>query len=72
MGTGIMNGSSSFDSATNTLSEDGTFSSPMEGNKSYRGVTKIIDNDIFTYECYITGPGGKEFRAMQITYTRKK
>ena len=72
MGTGIMTGSGNYDPKTKTLTDQGTFSCPAEGQKSYRGVTKIINKDKFTYEMYMAGPNGKEFRAMEIVYTRKK
>lgn len=72
MGTGIMTGSGNYDPNTKTLTDKGTFSCPAEGQKSYRGVTKIIDKDNITYEWYMTGPDGKEFRAMEIVYIRKK
>jgi hypothetical protein len=72
MGTGVMRGSGSYDSTTKTLTDEGTFSCPAEGEKSYRGVTKFIDQDNFTYEWYMAGPDGKEFRAMEIVYARKK
>lgn len=72
MGTGIMTGSGSYDPNTKTLTDQGKFSCPAEGEKSYRAVLKIIDNDNFTYEWYMTDPEGKEFRAMKIVYTRKK
>lgn len=72
MGTGIVKGTGNFDPDTKTLIEQGTFSCPAEGEKSYRGVTKIIDRDHFTYEWYMAGPDGKEFRAMEIVYNRKK
>ena len=72
MGTGIMTGSGSYDPNTKTLTDRGKFSCPAEGEKSYRGVLKMIDNDNFTYEWYMPGPDGNEFRAMEIVYTRKK
>ncbi|HEX3034130.1 MAG TPA: DUF1579 domain-containing protein [Thermodesulfobacteriota bacterium] len=72
MGTGIMTGSGDYDPSTRTLTDRGTFSCPAEGQKSYRGVTKIINQDNFTYEWYMAGPDKKEFRAMEIVYTRKK
>ncbi|MGH7889196.1 MAG: DUF1579 domain-containing protein [Thermodesulfobacteriota bacterium] len=72
MGTGIMTASGSYDAKTKTLSDQGTFSCPAEGQKSFRAVTKIIDQDNFTYEWYMPGPDGKEFRAMEIVYARKK
>jgi hypothetical protein len=72
MGTGIMTGSGNYDPNTKTLTDQGKFSCPAEGEKSYRAVLKMIDNDNFTYEWYMAGPDGKEFRAMEIVYTRKK
>lgn len=72
MGTGVMTGSGSYDPNTKTLTDQGTFSCPAEGEKSYRGVLTMIDNDNFTYEWYMAGPDGNEFRAMEIVYTRKK
>jgi hypothetical protein len=72
MGTGIMTGSGNYDPNTKTLTDKGTFSCPAEGEKSYRAVLKTIDKDIFTYEWYITGQDGKEFRAMEIVYTIMK
>jgi len=72
MGTGIMTASGSYDAKTKTLSDQGTFSCPAEGQKSFRAVTKFIDQDNFTYEWYMAGPDGKEFRAMEIVYARKK
>jgi hypothetical protein len=61
-----------YDPSTKTLVEKGTFTDPVEGEKSYRGVTKIINKDKYTYEIYISGPDKKEFRMMEIVYTRKK
>jgi uncharacterized protein DUF1579 len=72
MGTGIMRGNGNYDPNTKTFTEQGTFSRPAEGQKSYRDVTKIRDKNHFTYEWYMAGPDGKEFRAMEIAYTRKQ
>ncbi|HWP91425.1 MAG TPA: DUF1579 domain-containing protein [Thermodesulfobacteriota bacterium] len=72
MGTGIMTASGSYDPNTKTITDQGTFSCPAEGEKAFRAVTKIVDNNNFTYEWYMNGPDGKEFRAMEIVYTRKK
>ena len=72
MGTGMMNATGSYDAKTRTMTEKGTFTDPMTGQQSFRGVTKFIDNDKFTYEMYISSPGGEEMRVMEINYTRKK
>ncbi len=75
MSTGIMSSTSQYDPATQTFSEKGSFSCPVTGekNKTFRAVTKIIDNDHFTYTMYSTGmqkDGSPEFKSMEIMYTR--
>lgn len=73
MGTGMMTGTGQYDAGTKTMTEKGTYTDPMTGqDKSYTGITKIIDNDNHTYELYTPGPDGKEFRMMEIMYTRDK
>ena len=72
MGTGMMNATGTYDAETKTMTEKGAFTDPMQGEESFRGVTKFIDNDNFTYEMYISSRGGKESRVMVINYTRKK
>ncbi len=72
MGTGMMMSRGNYDPSTKTLVEKGTFTDPVKGEKSYRGVTKIINKDKYTYEIYISGPDKKEFRMMEIVYVRRK
>lgn len=72
MGTGMMNATGSYDAETKTMTEKGKFTDPITGEQSFKGVTKFIDNDNFTYEMYISSPGGEEIRVMEINYTRKK
>ena len=38
---------------------------------TYRGVIKIVDDKTYTYEVYSNGEDGKEYKGMEITYTRK-
>jgi len=38
--------------------------------RTYRAVTKFIDENTFTYETYMTGEDDQEYRSMLITYTR--
>ena len=72
MGTGMMTASGSYDSAAKAMTEIGSFSCPMKGGMmGYRAVTKIIDENTHTYEMYMASPDGKEFRSMEITYTRQ-
>lgn len=72
MGTGMMNATGSYDAETKTLTETGSYTDPMAGQQTFKGVTKFIDEDNVSYEMYISGPEGKETRVMEINYTRKK
>lgn len=65
--------------STGTLTEDGktlnsvsTYSDPQSGKeKKSRDVLRWIDDNKFVSEMYETGPDGKEFLMMEITYTRE-
>ena len=73
MGTGMMTGASSFDADKKVFSESGHMSCPMiGGDRAYRTVTALKDNDHYSYEMYMTDPeSNKEFKTMEINYTRK-
>jgi len=72
MGTGMMVANGTYDPSTKTFVEKGKFTNPVRGEESYRGVTKIINDDKYTYEMYTAGPDGKEFRNLEIVYIKKK
>lgn len=73
MGTGMMTATGQYDAATKTMTDKGSYTDPMTGQEtSFRGVTKFIDKDNYTYELYTVGPDGSEFRMMEITYVREK
>ncbi|MCK5392252.1 MAG: DUF1579 domain-containing protein [Deltaproteobacteria bacterium] len=72
MGTGMMNATGSYDPGTKSMTEVGKFTDPMSGEQSFKGITKFVDTDNFTYEMFISIPTGEEFRVMEINYTRKK
>jgi len=71
MGTGIMTSSGSYDPETKILSEVGTMSCPLEGQKFFRGETTIIDENIYVYVMHANAPDGREFQSMLITYKRR-
>lgn len=71
-GTGIMTGSGSYDHETRSITEHGVLSCPLEGKKNYRGVTRFVNDDRFTYELYSTDADGYEFRTVEIVYKRNK
>lgn len=70
MGTGMMLGEGTYDPGTKTLTDHGRFTDPLTGQRSYRGVTTLIDDDHHSYELYVADKNGKEFRMMEIMYTR--
>ena len=74
MSTGMMKGTGSFDAATNTFKQSGDFTCPMtQGSRTYHDEIKVIDENTHVMEMYMTDPAsGKEFKTMELSYTRKK
>ena len=70
MGTGMMIGEGTYDPSKKTLTDQGHFTDPMIGQRSYRGVVTFIDDDHYSYEMYVADKNGNEFRMMEIMYTR--
>ncbi len=72
MSTGIMWVSGQFDGATKTLGMAGKNSCPLSGEKerACRADWKVVDANQTVYSSYTNGPDGKEFKAMEIVYTR--
>ena len=73
MGTGIMISTAQYEPETMTFMEKGSLADPMTGekNRNFRGAWSIVDQNHFTYELFLTGPDGKEFKSMEIAYTRE-
>ncbi|HWB20308.1 MAG TPA: DUF1579 domain-containing protein [Phycisphaerales bacterium] len=71
MGTGIMSMEGQWDSSKNTMTTTGEGPNFWTGKmvKSHGTVTKISNNS-YKEEMYAPGPDGKEFKCMEITYTR--
>lgn len=71
MGTGIfmMEGTASSDGKTITLK--GQHAEPGGGYMKHRAIWKIVDSNTQTFEMYGTHHGGKEWKMMETTYTRK-
>ena len=72
MMTGMMRGAGKFDAATGTLSDQGDFSCPTTGetNRWYRTAWTVMDEDHTKYESYSRASDGREFKSMEILYTR--
>ncbi|MGJ0483547.1 MAG: DUF1579 domain-containing protein [Methylomicrobium sp.] len=71
MGTGIftMEGTASADGKTITLK--GQHAEPGGGYMKHRAIWKIMDSNNQTFDMYGAHHGGKEWKVMEITYTRK-
>ena len=74
MMTGMMTASGSFDQASQMIKTSGDFSCPMTGEKArwFRSEVKVLDPDHYTYMSYNKGADGKEFKSIEIMYTRMK
>ena len=73
MGTGFMNGEGTFDATTKTFNFTSEMPDVMTGKYiKCRSTERIIDKDHVVSEMFCAGPDGKEFKNMQITYTRAK
>jgi hypothetical protein len=62
----------SIDMATKTTTETGVWPDPMGGTMGVKGITKMVTPDEYTYEMYMIGPDGKEFKSMEYHAIRKK
>lgn len=71
MGTGMILGEGTYDPNTKTLTDHGHFTDPVVGQRRYRGVTTFIDDNHHSYEMYGADKTGKEFRMLEIVYTRE-
>ncbi len=60
------------DAATKTATETGNWADPMGGTMGVKAVTKMVTPDEYTYEMYMIGPDGKEFKSMEYRAIRKK
>ena len=75
MGTGIMLLEGPWDETTKTMTLTGKAIDPTAGNASemdVREVFKIVDDNTQIMEMYGPAMDGKEFKMMEITYSRKK
>jgi Protein of unknown function (DUF1579) len=73
MGTGIMVMEGNWDDKTKTLHTKGKQTDPMSGkDMDVRETFQIIDDNTQKIEMFMTPAGGKEFKSMEILFTRKK
>jgi len=61
------------DEAGKTMTETGLWPDPMTGGTmGVKGVTKMISPNEYTYEMFMVGPDGQEFKSMEYRALRKK
>ncbi len=72
MMTGTMTMSGQYDAATKTIHTAGANSCPMTGEKArkMRWDWTFADDTHNTFTSYVSGPDGKEFKGMEIVYTK--
>ncbi|HEU4472207.1 MAG TPA: DUF1579 domain-containing protein [Flavisolibacter sp.] len=73
MGTGIMEGEGTWDEATKSINIRGKMTDAGYSKEMpFREVFRIVDEDHHVMEMYATDRSGKEFKNMEIKFTRKK
>ena len=72
MSNHMMIGTGTFDTSSKTFTESGDFSCVMtnDKNRTYRTEIKIGDKSTYTYSMFLKDKEGKEFKSMEINYTR--
>lgn len=72
MGSGMMYMEGTYDAASKTMSCSGKQVDPVSGkDMDVRQTLTFVDNDHQTMEMFMTPVGGKEYKNMEIKYTRK-
>lgn len=70
--TGLMTAEGPWDPASKSITFRGTMSDPASGKLlDTKEIFKPIDNNYQVMEMYAIAPDGKEFKTMEIKYTRK-
>lgn len=74
MGTGLMVGKGPWDPTTRTITLTGSMVDPTTGkDMDFRETYKIVDDNFHVMEMFAADPTtGKEFKTMEIKYTRKR
>ena len=73
MGTALYTGTGRCDESGKVFTMEGRMDDVMNGraNQKSRSVTRIVNKNKHTDEMYVTGADGKEFKMLEITYTRR-
>jgi hypothetical protein len=61
------------DTSGSVVNQAGMWPDPMSGGTiAVRDVTRVVSPDEYTYELFMTGPDGKEFKTLENRVSRKK
>ena len=72
MNTSILTNLGTYDQAKDVVNFTGRYKDPWSGTqKKERGVTRFLSKDKHVLEIHMTEPDGKEFKMLEITYTRQ-
>ena len=71
-GTGFYLTTGVRDTTTNVIDDSGEWPDPMGGKAKVHAITRVIGPDEFTYELFMVGPDGKEFKSLENKAMRKK
>lgn len=73
MSTSLLIGEGAIDATGKVITVGGSYDDYMTGKTiKYKNIIRIIDNSKRVMEMYNIGDDGREFKSMEITYTRKK
>ena len=73
LGTAMLEMTGTFDKSGKVLTSSGKMDDPMTGKScTMRTKATIVGKDELHWEMWGPGPDGKDYRMMEITYTRKK
>lgn len=70
-GTGMMVTSGTIDAAGKVITQTGEYVDPMSGKpRAVRYVTRLVSPTQIVFEMHESGPDSKEFKTLEITYTK--
>jgi hypothetical protein len=72
MNTSILTNLGTYDRTNDVVNFSGQYKDPWTGTKKKeRGVTRFVSKDKQVLEIHVTEPDGKEFKMLEITYSRR-
>jgi hypothetical protein len=72
MSTGLMTSEGDYNAEAREFTYTGSYVCPVAGKKEAKFKNRIVSDTQHIFEMYDTDPNGKEFKALEIVYTKKK